>query len=109
MSELVFEINSKEEFDKIIKEEKVPVLVDLWATWCTPCKMQAPILHAFAEDMKGKVKIVKVDVDVNEEIASQLQVRSIPTIMLFVGGELKEKQVGLTPKAELSEMVIKYL
>ncbi len=107
MSSIV-EIMSNEEFEKELNVE-VPVLVDFWATWCNPCRMQAPILHEFAEEMGEKVKILKVDVDVNQEIAVKLAIMSIPTLAVYKNGELKEKKVGLTTKAGLSELVIKYL
>ena len=71
--------------------------------------MQTPILVEFGEEMDGKVKIIKVDVDQNPEIANRYGVQSIPTIILFQNGEQKEKTVGLTAKATLSEMLIKYL
>ncbi|MBR2498552.1 MAG: thioredoxin [Clostridia bacterium] len=98
----------KEEFNDIINSE-VPVIVDFYATWCGPCKMQAPILHEFKDEVKEKAVIVKVDVDENAELASIYGVQSIPTIALFKKGELKEKTVGLTAKAQLSEMLIKHL
>ena len=107
MSEIL-EILSKEEFNQALKNNKL-VLVDFYATWCGPCKMQSPILHEFKEEVGDKVKVCKVDVDQNEKIAYDLRIASIPTIYLYKNGELKEKSVGLTTKAQLSEMVIKYL
>ncbi len=98
----------KEEFDSIINSE-IPVIVDFYATWCGPCKMQAPILHEFKEEVGGKAIIVKVDVDENADLASEYGVQSIPTLALFKNGQLKEKSVGLTVKAQLSEMLIKHL
>ncbi len=97
-----------EEFDKTINSNK-PVLVDFYATWCGPCKMQAPILKEFAEEVGDKVVVVKVDVDENASIASKYAIQSIPTLVVFKNGELKEKAVGLTVKANLSQMLIKYL
>lgn len=109
MSELINEIMSEEEFDALLKEETKPVLTDFWATWCCPCRMQAPILEEFAKEMEGKVRVVKVDTDVNEKLAMRLKIASIPTLMVFKDGRQVEKSVGLTSKAQLSEMVIKYL
>ncbi len=107
MSEIL-NVMGREEFDREINCDK-PVLVDFWATWCNPCRLQGPILHEFSEEMGDKIKVLKVDVDENEKIAYDLRIASIPTLYLYVNGELKEKSVGLTTKAQLSEMVIKYL
>ena len=104
----VIEILSVEEFNNEINSG-VPVIVDFYATWCGPCKMQAPILHEFKDEMGDKVGVVKVDVDQNLDIAKQFGILSIPTILVFKNGELKEKKVGLSTKAQLSEMVIKHL
>ena len=104
----VTEIISVEEFEKEL-ETDLPVLVDFFATWCGPCKMQSPILHEFADEMGDKVKIIKVYVDQNEKLAYQFGIMTIPTIAVFKNGELKEKNVGLTSKAGLSDLVIKYL
>ncbi len=102
------EILGKEEFDHVLRENGL-TLVDFYASWCAPCKMQTPILIEFGEEMDDKVRIIKVDVDQNPEIANKYSVQSIPTIILFQNGEQKEKTVGLTAKATLSEMLIKYL
>lgn len=104
----IIDINSIEEFISEINSD-VPVLVDFWATWCGPCKMQAPILHDFKAEMGDKVKVIKVDVDVLQKLAIDYGVYSIPTLMVFKNSELKEKTVGLTTKAGLSDLVIKYL
>ena len=109
MSENIINILSKEEFDEIIASEKLPILVDLWATWCGPCKMQSPIFHEFADSMSGKVKALKVNVDECEELAALLQITAIPTILLIKDGDLKEKKVGLSTEKDLAAMVIKYL
>ena len=108
MSESVLEIFSEEEFNNLINLDK-PVLVDFFATWCAPCKMQAPVLYEFKKEMGDKIMVAKVDVDQTPSLASKYGVFSIPTLMVFKGGEMKEKSVGLSSKANLSDMVIKYL
>lgn len=104
----VIEILGKEEFEKVISLN-TPTLVDFYATWCGPCKLQAPILHEFKAEVGEKVNVIKVDVDQNGEIAKQFGVLSIPTLAVFKNGEFQEKTVGLSTKAQLSQMIIKYL
>ena len=104
----VKEIISTQEFDSIIAEEK-PTLVDFFATWCGPCKMQAPILHEFATDIADKANVIKVDVDVLGELAMRYGIASIPTLVVFKNGALEEKAVGLQTKADLSQMIIKHI
>ena len=96
-------------FEQEVLKSDVPVLVDFWATWCGPCKMQAPILHEFSEEIGDKAIVAKVDVDVCEKLAVELGVMSIPTLMVFKNGELKEKTIGLTAKPQLSEMILKHI
>lgn len=105
----VIEIISEKEFNDLINNTDLPVLVDFYATWCGPCKMFAPIIHEFSEEIVGKAIVVKVDVDACGALASEYSVESIPTVGVFKNGELKEKPVGLRTKAQLSEMIIKYL
>ncbi len=102
------EVLGTDEFEKVLLANDL-TLVDFYASWCAPCKMQTPILIEFSEEMDKKVKIIKVDVDQNPELANKYSVQSIPTIILFQNQEQKEKTVGLTAKANLSEMLIKYL
>ena len=102
------EILGLNEFDKVLRENRL-VLADFYASWCAPCKMQTPILAEFQAEMSGKLKLVKIDVDQNPELASKFSVQSIPSLLLFKGGELKQKTVGLTAKATLSEMLIKHI
>ena len=104
----VKEILTVEEFNNEINSG-VPVLVDFYANWCGPCKMQAPILLEFQEEVGEKVSVIKIDVDQNPSIAKDFGILSIPTLLVFKDGELKEKKVGLSTKAQLSEMLIKYM
>jgi thioredoxin 1 len=82
-----------------------PVVVDFWAPWCGPCKMIAPALEEIAGEMAGKVKIAKVNVDENQEIAAQYGIRSIPTLMLFKDGKLAATKVGAAQKSDLLKWI----
>lgn len=84
------------------------VLVDFWAAWCGPCKMIAPVLEELDADMNDKVKIVKVDVDENQQTASEFGIMSIPTLLLMKDGETVDKVVGFRPKEALAELVEKH-
>ena len=93
-------ITSKEEFTKQILEASQVALVDFWATWCGPCKMQGPIIEELANELTDVV-IAKVDVDVAAEIAKEYRIMSIPTLALFKGGKEVERLVGLRSKEDL--------
>ena len=98
------EINDNN-FDEKIKSAKKPVLVDFWAPWCGPCKMQAPILEAVAEEIGDKALIVKINVDENQEASSQYGIMSIPTLILFKDGEPVEHLVGLQQKEYIKKKI----
>ncbi|WNF35978.1 thioredoxin [Bacillaceae bacterium IKA-2] len=85
------------------------VLADFWAPWCGPCKMIAPVLVELDEELAGKIKIVKVDVDENQETAGKFGVMSIPTLLVMKNGEVVEQVVGFQPKEALAELVNKHL
>jgi thioredoxin 1 len=86
-----------------------PVLVDYWAIWCGPCKMIAPILEELAAEYDGKLKVAKLDVDANPKTAMQYGIRSIPTLMIFKGGQVVEQLVGAVPKRTLIEKIMPHL
>lgn len=96
-------------FDDSVIKSSVPVLVDFWAEWCGPCRMIAPTVEALATDYDGKATIGKLNVDDNPNTAMQFGVRSIPTLLLFKGGEVVESIVGLTDKTRLQALLDKHI
>jgi thioredoxin 1 len=100
---------SDNEWDAEVLSNDTPVLVDFWAPWCGPCKMVAPVVDELAEEYEGKVKFVKLNTDDNIETASKYGIRSIPTLMVFKGGEAVEQVVGFRPKSELKKSLDKAL
>ena len=94
---------TEKEFESEVKEGIV--IVDFFATWCGPCRMMSMILEEIEEEVKDKVKIVKVDVDENENLARKFGIMSIPTILLYVNGKMYEKHVGLWQKESLLELI----
>ncbi|WP_438954905.1 thioredoxin [Cognatiyoonia sp.] len=88
-------------FDAEVRQSDIPVVVDFWAEWCGPCKQIGPALEELSEEMGGKVKIVKVNVDENPNSPAQMGVRGIPALFLFKGGEVVSNRAGAAPKAAL--------
>ncbi len=96
-------------FDREMKESALPFLVDFWAQWCGPCQMLGPTLEQVAADFKGRANVGKVNVDENPNLAGKFGVMSIPTLILFVGGQEKERLVGVIPKERLVQLLENYL
>ncbi|MGY6709904.1 MAG: thioredoxin [Rhizobiaceae bacterium] len=92
-------------FQSDVLEAGEPVVVDFWAEWCGPCKMIAPALEEIATELGGKVKIAKINIDENPELAAKYGVRSIPTLMIFKSGEVADMKVGAAPKTALSSWI----
>ena len=92
-------------FKEKVLESKQPVLCDFWAEWCGPCKQISPILEEIASDEDNKVTIAKINIDENPRVATDYGIRSIPTMLLFCNGELKDTKVGALPKQELSDWI----
>ena len=96
-------------FDREIKESAFPFLVDFWAQWCGPCQMLIPTLEQIAAEFTGRVKVGKVNVDENPNLAGNFGVMSIPTLILFVNGQEKERLVGVVPKERLVQLLENFL
>lgn len=100
---------TKDNFKQEVLDSSVPVLVDFWAAWCMPCKMMETILEKVAEDFSGEVKIAKINVDEEQELASEHNIVSIPTLLVFKGGEIVDKKVGAVPKPVIDELLKQHL
>jgi thioredoxin 1 len=96
-------------FDKEVLKSATPVLVDFWAEWCGPCRGLGPKLEEIATELKGKVKVVKLNIDENPNIPSKFGIRSIPTMILFKGGSDVEQLLGNLPKENIVEMLKRHI
>jgi thioredoxin 1 len=100
---------SASNFEAEVVKSGLPVLVDFWAEWCGPCKMIAPVLDEIAEEKAGKLKVAKVNVDDNQDLAARFGIRAIPTLLVFKGGEVKEQIVGGMGKKDLEKKLAPHL
>jgi len=96
---------STDNFEQEVLQSAEPVLVDFWATWCPPCRLIAPTIEALADEYQGRVKVAKLDVDEHGELAGRYGIRSIPTLLLFKGGQVVEQRVGALPRPELVRLL----
>ncbi|MFM1772717.1 MAG: thioredoxin [Bacteroidota bacterium] len=97
----------KGSFNDIIQSDK-PVLIDFFATWCGPCKYQAPILEAVASEIREEARIIKIDIDRNQAVAAQYGVRSVPTLMIFKNGEVMWREAGVKEKNDILSLLKQY-
>ena len=96
---------SDNDFEKEVLKASGPVMVDFWAEWCGPCKALMPVVEEVAAEMKGKVKVVKINIDDNPEAPTKYGVRGIPTLMIFKEGQLVDTRVGGMPKSQLTQWI----
>jgi thioredoxin 1 len=108
MSDIII-AGSDATFDAEVLKSELPVLVDFWAPWCGPCLMIAPVVDEIAESHKGKLKVIKMNVDENGQTSQTYGVMAIPTLILFKGGQAKEKVVGALAKNKLVDLIAKHL
>lgn len=104
------EVNvGKDNFETEVRQASLPVLVDFWAPWCMPCKMMEPILSQLALDYAGKLKVAKVNIDEEMELAHQFEIESVPTMLVFKNGEIVDRRVGAAPRHILDSFLKNHL
>ena len=101
MAEIVL---TKDNFETEVKKSDIPVLIDFWATWCGPCMMLAPVIEEIADEYDGKIKVCKVNVDEQQELAAAFSIASIPTLVVIENGKVKNISVGFKPKEDIVKM-----
>jgi len=101
---MAIEVNDAN-FEEVVLQSDIPVLVDFWAEWCGPCRMVSPLVEQLSEEYKGRAVVVKIDVDSNPGVPAKFGIRNIPTILFFKGGEVVDKQVGAVPKTVLAQKI----
>ncbi|MBQ3078240.1 MAG: thioredoxin [Clostridia bacterium] len=102
MAEIIL---TEQNFEQEVLKSEIPVLVDFWAEWCAPCRMLAPAIAAIAAEREGSLKVGKLNVDQAPMLAAQYGIVSIPTVMVFKGGEAVQKTIGLQPKEQLEQLL----
>lgn len=98
-------VADKENFEKEVLQSEIPVMVDFWAAWCVPCRMIAPIVEKLAEKYAGRLKVAKLDVDSNQELAIRYQVMSIPTLLFFKNGQVVDRVIGAVREQEIVQRI----
>lgn len=101
MSEIIV---TKDNFDSEVMKSDIPVLVDFWASWCGPCKMLSPVVAQIAEESQGKIKVCKINIDEEEELAMKYQIMSIPTLLIVKNGEVVNKSIGFMSKEDIYKL-----
>ena len=101
MSELQL---TAENFEKEVLKSDIPVLVDFWAAWCGPCMMLGPVIAEIADEYEGRIKVGKVNVDEQQQLAAQYRISSIPCVFLFINGEIVGRSIGFKPKEEIIKL-----
>lgn len=102
MAEIII---TEQNFEEEVLQSDKPVLLDFWATWCGPCQMLAPVIEEIAKEKEGKIKVGKVNVDEQQNLAMKFRIASIPTLLLFENGQLVKTEVGFLPKSEVLRML----
>ena len=97
--------STDESFDQLVKDNKI-LICDFWAEWCGPCKLLSPIIEELAKEFEGKIYFAKVNLDNNQDLALKFSIRSIPTLLLFKKGQLKDTKVGLLSKTDLKDWIL---